>query len=422
MNQLSEPLILPGLRAHMGDWIYYITFMKMRDIADRISVAQNIHSSRTLRDLLQRQLTKRSSEIRDYLIERPQRFFNALVVGTYGGNPQWHELSLRQSKSSPLPVPDVEEGVLGILTLEGSEAFFAIDGQHRVVGIKEAVQKDPDLGDEEVCVIFVPGVTASHREDDPAGFERTRRLFTTLNRYAKPVNKRDIIALDEDDVIAIVTRQLVEEYDLFKAGVSVKQSRSIPISDKRSLTTIVTLYDANDAFLRDRVRGWTTFKKSRPSDDVIQDHFDRSVQLWDALVEVFGPLREYKNSPITDDMAKPFRNDRGGHLLFRPVGFLLVVRTIRHHCDDGVPLKEAASRVAKVPMELSKDPWVGLLWDQGNRRMVTTSENQKAAEKLLYYSSSGDLSRYKSSTTDLKKELGGILNKEAHSINLNIYE
>ena len=34
---VQEPLHLPALRAHMGDWVYYITFMPMREIATRIS-------------------------------------------------------------------------------------------------------------------------------------------------------------------------------------------------------------------------------------------------------------------------------------------------------------------------------------------------------------------------------------------------
>src|SRR5688500_11450244 len=88
------PLHLPALRAHMGDWIYYITFMPMREIAARISVAEDIHTAETLKELLQRQLTNRSGEIESYLRTQPQRFFNALVVGTYGGKPQWHEVSI----------------------------------------------------------------------------------------------------------------------------------------------------------------------------------------------------------------------------------------------------------------------------------------------------------------------------------------
>jgi len=44
---------------------------------------------------------------------------------------------------------------------------------------------------------------------------RTRRLFTTLNKTAKAVTKGEIIALDEDDVMAIVVRNLVENHPHF---------------------------------------------------------------------------------------------------------------------------------------------------------------------------------------------------------------
>ena len=45
--------------------------------------------------------------------------------------------------------------------------------------------------------------------------QRVRRLFSTLNRYAKPVSMRDIIALDEDDIIAIASRELIDNHPLF---------------------------------------------------------------------------------------------------------------------------------------------------------------------------------------------------------------
>jgi len=45
---------------------------------------------------------------------------------------------------------------------------------------------------------------------------KTRRLFATLNRYAKPVSLTEIIALDEDDVVALTCRDLLENHPLFK--------------------------------------------------------------------------------------------------------------------------------------------------------------------------------------------------------------
>ena len=38
MVDIHERLFLPALRATMGDWVYYISFMSMEDIATRVSV------------------------------------------------------------------------------------------------------------------------------------------------------------------------------------------------------------------------------------------------------------------------------------------------------------------------------------------------------------------------------------------------
>ena len=45
MSALGE-LRVPALKAHMGDWIYYATFLKIRDIAQRVSLADEITSPR----------------------------------------------------------------------------------------------------------------------------------------------------------------------------------------------------------------------------------------------------------------------------------------------------------------------------------------------------------------------------------------
>jgi DNA sulfur modification protein DndB len=130
----------------MGDWTYYITFLKMSDIARRISIAEKIHTNRTLQDLLQRRLTDRSKGISSYLLNQSQRFFNALVVATYGGHPTWNELAVDEGPEGLVEQPPDElDGVLGFLRFDGSELLFAVDGQHRVEGIKQAIEARPEL-------------------------------------------------------------------------------------------------------------------------------------------------------------------------------------------------------------------------------------------------------------------------------------
>ena len=87
-------------------------------------------------------------------------------------------------------------------------------------------------------VIFV-----GHKQT-PAGERRTRRLFTTLNKTAKPVSKNEIIALDEDDVMAIIARRLVEFHPWFQGKrVAFNPTANLAATDTHSLTTIVNLYD-----------------------------------------------------------------------------------------------------------------------------------------------------------------------------------
>ena len=206
---------------------------------------------------------KKSKRIAEHLLGQEQRFCNAIVIGSYGGNPNWHDLSVRGRKGVA-DVPEHPEGSIGFLELTGDETLFAIDGRHRVQGIKEAVAQDRTLEEEEVCAIFVKGVPASERDKDPDGFDRTRRLFSTLNRYAKPVNKRDIITSDEDDVVAVVTRRLLEEHPLLRNKVDTGLKNSIKPDDHTNLTTIGTLYDAMDIVLRARKKGWNDYKRWRP--------------------------------------------------------------------------------------------------------------------------------------------------------------
>ena len=418
----QEPLFLPALRATMGDWVYYISFMNMQDIASRVSVIDDIHSSKSLKDWLQRGLTNNSLKITEYLLGQEQRLFNAIVVGTYGGSPNWHEISV--TGRGHVEIPDEAEGTMGFLELRGDEILFAIDGQHRVKGIKEAIKKKATLRKEEVCTIFVKGVVASRRDYDASGFLRTRRLFSTLNRYAKPVRKRDIIALDEDDVIAIVTRRLLEEHPLLVDKVEMGMSTSIKPTDRTNLTTVVTLYDVVDVVLSDRKRGWGDYKRWRPSEPDVEEFYEKATEFWDYMCGQFGSLRELRDSAPNDHVAGKHRSRSGGNLLFRPVGLMLVGRVVADlRSSSRMSTTEAMEAVGRTPTNLAEFPWIGLLWDSTNERMLTTKENQKVARKLLFNALGGDLTRepFKTSEQEVGRELAGILKRDVESVSLPQY-
>lgn len=119
---------------------------------------------------------------------------------------------------------------------------FPVDGQHRVEGIKSALKANPKLEDETITVIFI----GHHNTRE--GKEKTRRIFSTLNRYAKPVSPGDILALDEDDIVAISTRELLENCPLFmneNVKIDKKSSKALADNDDKSFTSLITLYETN---------------------------------------------------------------------------------------------------------------------------------------------------------------------------------
>ena len=382
---MAHPIFVPALRATMGDWVYYISFMRMEDIRDRVSIAEEIHKSRRLRDFIQRQVTKRADDISEYLLNQKQRFFNAIVVGIYGGEPDWYQLDFRSNHLLQAEaLPEYIEGALGILRLSGNEKMFAIDGQHRISGIRKALE-DGDIGtlnDEEVCVIVVAHKTSQ------AGVQRTRRLFTTLNRYAKPVSTTEIIALDEDDIVAIVTRDVIDGNGLMSGeNVSLKKTKALPPTDSTSVTSVVSLYKAHDVYLGRELnsRDWSRFKRQRPPEAAVVKCCKDVEELWTAFTRHFAPFRSLASGRRSRTVTQ-YRNRDGGHLLFRPVGLEAVVMAIVGAMrDDNLTLDQAIRRLAKLPMNLNGPPWVGLLWDDVGKKMLTREGRPALAMRLLLY-------------------------------------
>lgn len=214
---MLDPLFLPALQGSFGDWKYYSALMRLGDIEKRVGYAAPLVKNTSLSAQIQRRLDnkKRSEEISQYLLDTKGRFFNALVVGVLGGQPKWHPFSL----SSHVPAHELgamterDQDLVGYLEFSGDEQLFALDGQHRLAGIKRALGINPGLKDEKLAIIFVPHL------DTPAGVLRTRSLFISINKKAVQVNRKDIIILDEVDLAAIVSRRLVDENPMFSRDV-----------------------------------------------------------------------------------------------------------------------------------------------------------------------------------------------------------
>jgi DNA sulfur modification protein DndB len=378
-------LIFPALRCRMGDWFYYVTYLKFSDVSQWIKKTEEVHNSKKLADWIQRRLdSNHTNAIRDYLLTQSERFFNSIVVGVYGGNPEWAPLKVTIPANIEFSDLSAEEETelessIGLLRFSGYENLFAIDGQHRVAGIKKAIGQSEDLCQDEVCAIFVG------HENTPKGTEQTRRLFTTLNKTAKKVANADIVALDEDDGFAVVTRCIVDGFSLFTSGnrIAFSASPAIPRNDKTSLTSIIGIYQvAQDLYPRKKVSMLptkATVKKARPTDEIIQLIYQKNCQYWTFLKNHIQEI----NDVLDNDEAtlERYRSSEQTHLLFRNVGQRAFTSAVEILISRGRSTEDAIQLLASQNLWLQDEEWHGILWNPYKGTII--ARNRTVAETFL---------------------------------------
>lgn len=369
-----KPIDIPAIRGCMGSLIYYTATFTFKQIAERVNpVNEELHTSKSLRDQIQRSLTKNYISIRDYILTQKEHFFNALVLAIYDGDPTWNELELNFNGNDYYS--------MGFLRLNGEETIFPVDGQHRVEGIKEAIKNNPELEDEDITVIFIG------HHNDKEGKEKTRRIFSTLNRYAKPVKPGDIIALDEDDTVAIVTRNLLESYPLFlndNVKADLKGSKALSDNDTKSFTSLLTLYDTNRIIYtyyksRNNSQGKlysstkiSEFLKFRPGQEELDNFENYLCHFWDHFCNIFLGMGDYISASDDKTAAYRFRNKNdGGLLYFRPVALPQLIKAIfETKLRTGIELGDCMMRYAQLEMCISKGPWLNVLWNNRTKTMI----------------------------------------------------
>lgn len=364
----------PALRATMGDWWFYVATMTFQDVADRVKRVDEIHETSSLKTWIQREMNpKRQQQIADYLLTQPQRFFNAVVLGIYGGAPDWFPVTVTAGRvHADVELDERVSTAFGLIKLSGEEELFAIDGQHRVEGIKHAlVSKDGDkIAKEEQTVILV-----AHKKDEE-GRQRTRRLFSTLNRYAKPVSQGELIALSEDDTFAVVTRKLVDEYPGLSGDfVPLHKTANLPTQDMRSITSVISLYAVVKALAVASGKKTAGKLLTGPPDPAnVEQFFDNCVEFWDALKKNVHPIHQVCGSKPEQDQAAKYRHAKGGHFLFRPFCLVAFAKATRVLHDRGMTIAKAVKKLAGAEMELSKNPWHHVVWNPSKGVMVNKNE------------------------------------------------
>lgn len=400
--------LYPAIRAHMGDWTYYIVRMRMREIAAEVQFGHQVHQDFTLDEAIQRTINESrvKQELVTYLSGSADRFFASLVVAAVGGSPRFFPVDITDNPEFKLLASERSfSDAFGVLQFAGDQNYYALDGQHRLKAIKTLLDPESDLGsqepprdfaNEEISVLMV---IRPQEQSEEEWLSKYRRLFSNLNRYAKPTDADTNIIMDEDDIFAILTRRLIASHSFFTApgrhldSIRVK-TKGRPLKEGTPhFTSLQQLYDLNETLLTTRARqnlGWGSgpaaerqtnvkhFKRFRPEEEYIEGLFEELQMYWDTLIDVIPDLK------LNPGDAKNHQSDGADgrtpdNMLFWPIGQEVMISVARALFDYRLSspnhftieqAKEAIHPLSQVDWRLHRFPWRGLL-------LIRTSESAK---------------------------------------------
>ncbi len=376
-----------AIRGVSGIWVYYVAQLTYEEVDYLVNSDGNeLHQSKKLSDLIQRSLTNNVDNIKNYILNQKERFFNSLVLAVYDGKPEWEDFELKDKETGE------EIYNFGFLCFDKDVKIFAVDGQHRVHGIREALKNANNEQKEILKNDTIPVIFIAHGCDEN-GVKRTRRLFTTLNKYAKPVSDKDIIALDEDDIYAISTRYVIDNCVLFSDGRIDLESagKKMQNNDQQNFTNIITLFECNKELVNlyltlnevyyngKRVIGKEYLKqvnKFRLNDDDINAINTYLKDFWDKLSKK-EPFVSYLAIDLSaiDKPASVWRNnENGGNALFRPVFLPSFIESLCKRICGGVSIDDAIEEYFSFDLDCSSELWSILLWNSNKHRVERPSK------------------------------------------------
>ena len=280
-------------------------------------------------DYLQRDLKPRVNKITDYLKTRDNRFFNSILLGVFDAVPNWVEFELKTlAEKMNISETSLIHTSMGVMSFSGSEKIFAIDGQHRVEGIRSGHKTFSErLISDKYPVIFLAHI------DTKEGKVRTRRLFCDINKNAVPVSEGDRVIIDEDDICAIVTRRLYADYHPFQKGkdIAVTERKEVLIEGKRErFTSLLAVFTACKRLKR-LVKMVPGSLQSDPAN--VAELYKVATEYFDFIIKHEKSLNHYFGSNLRNPAARRKANK---NLLFRPAGLEVLAGLFAYFSKKGL--------------------------------------------------------------------------------------
>jgi DNA sulfur modification protein DndB len=349
---------VPAIRGSLGNTDYYETTMKVGDLVKTVRAPKEMDgwANFSIEERMQREpdIARIKSQLAPYIAKNSDRFFGSIIVLVYKGEITFESLS-DVAKNIPNAYKKNAERV-GFVTIDGG-VLIVLDGQHRLLALEMVHKGDVpgefanDVANDEICVIFI------EYENDL----KTRRIFNTVNRYAKQTSRGDNIITSEDDGYAIVTRWLLRETEPLGKPANIVNWKSNTLTKRSTqLTTISAVYESVKLILR--AQGVEKLpEQERPGDDDLETYLSYCSEVWDALLQGMPAFQ----IALGDPSKIPSMREDGTAtaLLFKPAAQIALVDGVLRAVDlSDLKIPAAIERAGRISSwNMDADMWNGIV-------------------------------------------------------------
>ena len=456
------------IQARMGEVPSYVTSVTLRWVAQHVGFAadlplfhQSDKASKTIPvnqetiELLQQRRPdwQRQLQLSAYLATRRKHKFPPLLLVGYQEwiynerSEKWGVDKCAMYESLNVRALDLSGLYCGLDV--SNTNFYALDGQHRLMGIlglrdlisqghlhaldKKRVPKKAGglsrdevierihletgedkasvherlqgLMDEHIGIEIVPAVVAGESRDE--AFLRLRQLFVDVNENAKRLTVSQLAQLDESNGFRVVARRIMVEHHLFSGSASANGGESPRVDTENvtltensdSFTTLKALVEIVKRYLTENKRlaankrfiSWNSFVAKgisiRPEDSLLEEAKEAMCEYFDALTGITSHQALVEGTP-----AGQIRCEEGGdNILFRPVAQMALADAIGKLMTAGLSLESIVHVLSKEETKGSlrlrdkNSPWFGVLCDPASGTMRRQIRHERLCSRLFQY-------------------------------------
>ena len=263
----------PAVRGIQADKPFFIATCPLRIIPKIFSyneddVPPELRAQRTLNK-------SRIPEMVKYLLDNPKGYVFSALTASVGV-----DISFEEHESAPN---------LGTLQIPMDAHILINDGQHRRKAIEEALRENPDLGQDNIPVLFFID----------EGLKRSQQMFADLNKYAvKPSPSLGTLYDHRDEsselarYLATTTEPFVGLTEMEKSSISPKSNKLFTLSSIKQATRALLGKGAKDGFSEDEqklvVEFWQEVTTHLPDWKMVLDKQVSPAQLRQEYIHAHG--------------------------------------------------------------------------------------------------------------------------------------